>query len=124
MKKLILLICLMVFSANAQKNKTLNISEKSHGNGAVLGLDLMGGNNKGVTILPSPAGDHILISVAGTQREKRQITFVDATGQPVLRMANRTENTFMVNVSDFPKGLYFIEIASGSRSYRKKWMRQ
>lgn len=124
MKKLTLLMCLLALSLNAQKNRTLNIAENSHGNGAILGLDLMSGNDKGVTILPSPTGDHILISVAGTQRERRQIVFVDAAGQPVLRMQNRTENTFMVNVSDFPKGLYFIEISSGNRSYRKKWMRQ
>ncbi len=100
------------------------IDEKSHGNGAVIGLDLMGGNASGVTILPNPANDHLLISVAGSQREKRQITIVNASGIPVLRMPNRTENTFMVNVSGFPKGMYFVEVASGSRSYRKKWICQ
>ena len=124
MKNMTLLLCVLTISMHAQKKSTLNIAENSYGNGAVIGLDLMGGNEKGVTILPNPAGDHILISVAGSQREKRQVTFVNSSGQPVLKMANRTENTFMVNVSGFPKGLYFIEVASGSTSYRKKWLRQ
>ncbi len=123
MKNITLLLCLVAFQLKAQRGP-LHIDEKSHGNGAVIGLDLMGGNASGVTILPNPANDHLLISVAGSQREKRQITIVNASGQPVLRMPNRTENTFMVNVSGFPKGLYFIEVASGSRSYRKKWICQ
>ncbi|HRN99462.1 MAG TPA: hypothetical protein PLA69_09165, partial [Flavobacterium sp.] len=70
MKNLTLLICLVALQLKAQKGP-MYIDEKSHGNGAVIGLDLMGGNASGVTILPNPANDHLLISVAGSQREKR-----------------------------------------------------
>jgi hypothetical protein len=124
MKNIFLVLCFLVTALNAQKGRPLQINESSHGNGAVVGLDLMAGNERGITILSNPANDHLLISVAGNQRERRNVTIVNASGQLMLKMANRTENTFMVNVSGFPKGMYFIEVASGSRSYRKKWICQ
>ncbi len=89
-----------------------------------VGLDLMGGAEKGVTIFPNSTNDHLVISVQGSANEKKALNVVNSTGQQVLRMANRRENTFMLDVSGLRNGLYFIEIRSGNHVYRKKWVRQ
>lgn len=88
-----------------------------------IGLDLMGGNTKGLTIYPNPTDDYVLISVAGKANEKRQITMTSLTGKQVYKTANRRENTFMLDTSGLGKGIYVIEVVSGNKVYRKKWAR-
>lgn len=89
-----------------------------------IGLDLMGGNTKGITIYPNPTDDFLLISVAGKPAEKREILMTTLTGKPVCRMANRRENTFMLDTSGLGKGIYVIKVVSGNKVYTKKWARR
>jgi hypothetical protein len=89
-----------------------------------IGLDLMGGNTKGITIYPNPTDDFLLISVAGKSVEKREIIMTTLEGKEVLRMGNRKENTFMLDTSGLGKGIYVIRVASGSKVYTKKWARR
>lgn len=88
-----------------------------------VGLDLMAGNTKGLTIYPNPTNDYVIISVAGKATEKRQITMTSLTGKQVYRTTNRRENTFMLDTSGLGKGIYVIEVVSGGKVYRKKWAR-
>jgi hypothetical protein len=88
-----------------------------------IGLDLMGGNTKGVTIYPNPANDFLIISVAGKPSDKKRIAITALTGKNVFQTANRHENTFMIDMSSIPRGIYVIEVACGAQVYRKKWAR-
>jgi hypothetical protein len=89
-----------------------------------IGLDLMAGNTKGITIYPNQTDDYVLISVAGKPTEKREITMTTLTGKQVYRTANRKENTFMLDTSGLGKGIYVIRVISGSKVYTKKWARR
>lgn len=89
-----------------------------------IGLDLMAGNTKGITIYPNPTDDYVLISVAGKSSEKREITMTTLTGKQVCRIGNRRENTFMLDTSGLGKGIYVIRVVSGSKVYTKKWARR
>jgi len=89
-----------------------------------IGLDLMGGNTKGITIYPNPTDDFLIISVAGKPVDKREIIMTTLEGKEVLRMGNRKENTFMLDTSTLGKGIYVIRVASGSKIYTKKWARR
>jgi hypothetical protein len=88
-----------------------------------IGLDLMGGNTKGITIYPSAENDVVLISVKGDYRERRSIRLSTLSGKQVYRTDGRTENTFLVDTSGLGKGIYVIEVRSGNNVYRKKWAR-
>ena len=90
---------------------------------APIGLDLMAGNKDGVTVFPNENNDHILISVAGKASEKKSIVIYNQSGKMVFKTGNVNENTYLVDVSGLRKDLYFIEVNSGSKVYRKKWMR-
>jgi len=89
-----------------------------------IGLDLMGGNTKGITIYPNPTDDFLIISVAGKPVDKREILMTTLSGEKVLHMANRKENTFMLDTSGLGKGIYVIRVMSGSKVYTKKWARR
>jgi len=99
--------------------KTRNVLAKKP-----LGLDLMAGNTKGVTIYPNPANDHIIISSAHKANGKNEFTLSNSMGQRILKMDNLTENTFLLDVSGLQKGIYFIEVISGSKVSRTKWIKQ
>ena len=132
MKCINALLFLLVFGANAQtamlseayvsSERNLPASDPSLSR-VPIGLDLMGGAEKGVTIFPNSQNDHILVSVAGTHLDKKGVTVINSSGQNVLKLSNRRENTFMIDVAGLRPGLYFIEVRSGANIYRKKWMR-
>lgn len=105
---------------SANSGDIADISEEK----APIGLDLMGGSAKGVTVFPNPSNDHIIISVAGKARDKKSIVIYNSSGKQVFAMGNRAENTFMVDVSGFRKDIYFIEVFSGNQGYRKKWAKR
>ncbi|HLA56092.1 MAG TPA: T9SS type A sorting domain-containing protein, partial [Flavobacterium sp.] len=98
--------------------------EANDGSGAPIGVDLMHGNTKGITIYPNPTNDHILVSVAGKSGETRQISMVNTQGQQVIMLRNRRENTFLIDVSGLRSGIYSIEVASGRQVSRKKWVKR
>lgn len=123
MRKLALIFLLFVTSPQAQRmarfhNEEVTATDKE----TPIGLDLMYGKKEGVTVFPNETNDHILISVAGKPSDKKSVVIYNTSGNVVLRTGNR-ENTYLVDVSGLKKDLYFIEISSGSKVYRKKWYR-
>lgn len=124
MRKLALLLVLLSTASYAQKNQRFigrNIA--SVDTEAPIGLDLMGGDKSGVTVFPNENNDHILISVQGKASDKKSIVIYNQSGKQVFTTGNSRENTYMVDVSGLRKDLYFIEVMSGPKVYRKKWMR-
>lgn len=126
-------ICLAFNNAVAQKGSGPDVisdngsevnSDGTNNFKTPIGLDLMGGNTKGLTIYPNQDGDALLISVAGKASEKRQITMTSLTGKEVYSTGNRRENTFMLDTSGLGKGIYVIRVVSGSKIYTKKWARR
>ena len=131
MKLLTALFCFFVMAATAQEssdsiadNGTEMNPDGSNKFRTPVGLDLMGGNTKGITIYPNQADDHVLISVAGKPSEKREITMTSLTGKQVYKTSNRRENTFMLDTSGLEKGIYVIQVISGNKVYRKKWAKR
>ena len=129
MKQLAAFFCFIFFSVNAQDMAYVapqidQLSDlKGAKNSKPIGLDLMGGNKSDVTVYPSTDNGHILISVAGKAIEKRSIRIANSNGQPVFKMENRRENTFLVDSSGLRNGIYFIEVTSGNAIYRKKFLK-
>ncbi len=124
MRKFALLLILVSGVSVAQKRPRLDADKIASVDAqAPVGLDLMGGDKDGLTVFPNPTNDHILISVAGKRTEKKSIVIYNQAGTRVFTTGNCRENTYMVDVSGLRKDLYFIEVISGPKVYRKKWMR-
>lgn len=124
MRKIALLLVLLSTATYAQKAKRFNARNiASVDTEAPIGLDLMGGDKDGVTVFPNETNDRILISVAGKASDKKAIVIYNQSGQRVFTTGNCRENTYLVDVSGLRKDLYFIEVLSGPKVYRKKWMR-
>ncbi|SCY96936.1 T9SS type A sorting domain-containing protein [Flavobacterium caeni] len=124
MRKIAVILFLFSVAAHAQKaSRFANRDIAATDTQAPIGLDLMGGDKDGVTVYPNHANDHILISVEGKRTDKKSIVIYNQSGQKVFTTGNSRENTYMVDVSGLRKELYFIEVMSGPKVYRKKWMR-
>ncbi len=126
-------VCLTMACAHAQKGSAPEVSadngteinaDGSNRFAKPIGLDLMGGNTKGITIYPNQTDDYLIVSVAGRISDKKSIAITSLTGKQIFRTANRTENTFMIDASGIGKGIYVIEVVSGSQVYRKKWAKR
>ena len=89
-----------------------------------LGVDLIAGNQKGITVYPNPANDHIMVSLAGSPADKREIRLVSSMGQPILQINNMRENTYFLDVSRLRKGVYIIEVISKGNVSRTRWVKQ
>ena len=115
---------LAIVTVQAQQKSHLNIDAiDSVDTVAPIGLDLMAGNKHGITVYPNADNDHILISVAGKKTDRKTISIADFSGRIVFQTGKSVENTYMVDVSGLKKELYIIEVWSGGKVYRKKWMR-
>ena len=90
---------------------------------APIGLDLMYGKKEGITVFPNSSNDRILISVAGKLSENKSFVIYNFSGKAVFKSGTRRENTYLVDVSGLRKDLYIVEVNSGAKTYRKKWMR-
>ena len=125
MRKFALIFLLTTAAATyAQQSSRINKNDIAMADTkAPIGLDLMGGNKDGVTVYPNPNNDHILISVSGKLSDKKSIVIYNQSGKMVFKTGNVNENTYLVDVSGLRKDLYFIEVNSGPKVYRKKWMR-
>lgn len=124
MKNLLFFLLFTVTAVQAQKiarfkNDDIGTTDAE----APIGLDLMAGNKQGVTVYPNAANDHILISVAGKNTDRKSISISDFSGKLVFQTPKSVENTYLVDVSGLKKDLYIVEVCSGGKVYRKKWMR-
>src|SRR5690606_32912236 len=88
-----------------------------------VGLDLMAGSKEGLTVFANSSNDHIVVSVPGNANQKKSITIANMSGKIVLNTTKRSENTFLVDVSSLRAGMYFMEVRSGGKVFRRKFVR-
>jgi hypothetical protein len=137
MRLFTVIFCLFALSASAQQNlpsdrfdfaENTEVADNRNENhekiDVPLGVDLMAGDVKGLTLFPNPANDHLLVSLANSGNDLRHISIVNTMGQQVFKMKNRREGTFLVDVSGLRNGIYSVEVISGSHVYRKKWVKR
>ncbi|HEX9981167.1 MAG TPA: T9SS type A sorting domain-containing protein [Flavobacterium sp.] len=129
MRKLLPFFCLFFLNAAAQSgpsntyspryvSDTLSVSKTA------LGVDLIAGNQKGITVYPNPANDHIMVSLSGNRGEKREIRLVNSMGQPILQINNMHENTYFLDVTKLRKGVYVVEVLSRGNISRTRWIKE
>ena len=133
--RILFFVCLFVITkAGAQSAGPSPLSEREMGaheitntadeTPAPMGVDLMAGNSKGITVYPNPANDHIMVSVAGKPKDKREIRLVTMMGHPILQLNNLRENTYLLDVSRLQKGIYVVEVISKGNITRTKWIKE
>ena len=71
-----------------------------------------------VQTYPVPANEELIIST-GTYVPDR-ISIVDAAGALVYQRQNDSDNQFNINLSDWPNGIYFVEIEVAGQVVNKK----
>lgn len=73
---------------------------------------------KAVNLYPNPADEELNISFQAINNEKMTIVLTDLTGKIIQTntiQANEGENLVLLNTSDFAKGVYFVNLLSGTK---------
>lgn len=88
---------------------------------AVLEVWQAGKDETGFLIFPNPNKGKFILSVPGNQMPVKGITIVNSAGGVVERM-QASENLLQaaIDLSNQPKGIYFVKIESGNGVYLKK----
>lgn len=71
-----------------------------------------------VNLYPNPADEELNISFQAINNEKMTILLTDLTGKIIQTntiQANEGENLVLLNTSDFAKGVYFVNLLSGTK---------
>jgi hypothetical protein len=76
-----------------------------------------------ITVYPVPAHDQVLITIPDGNQQKSQISLCDINGK-VYFAGSTTGNTYNMNVSKFPAGIYIVQIISGNKKTIKKIVKE
>lgn len=79
--------------------------------GNMLGTDKSDEKNE-VTIYPNPASDHIIVSFSENSKKTFSVEITNCLGEIVFSKFYQAENTAVINVESFSKGIYFLTITS------------
>ena len=63
-----------------------------------------------VTIYPNPASDNIIVSFSENSKKSFSVEITNCLGEVVFSKFYRAENTAVINVESFSKGIYFLTI--------------
>lgn len=81
------------------------------------------GNEQQITVYPVPAHDQVQITLPYGHRQKSRISLCDMNGK-VYFSGVTTGNTYNMNVSTLPAGIYIIQIINGKERTIKKIVKE
>jgi len=81
-------------------------------------VNIFENTEKSVNIFPNPAKD--LISISNSKSSNIQI--FDITGKIIFTATSNSDN-FTINISDFEKGIYIIDIKNSKTSFSEKFIK-
>jgi hypothetical protein len=75
-----------------------------------------------INIYPNPSTDFVHIEIPDIGNKTVNLMVINALGEVVLRHNTTITGSYnyLLNVSDLPKGIYFVSINSGNNKYLKK----
>jgi hypothetical protein len=80
-------------------------------------------NEQLITVYPNPAHEQMLITIPNGNQQKSQISICDINGK-IYFSGSVTGNTYNMNVSKLPAGMYIVQIISGNKKTIKKIVKE
>jgi endonuclease I len=77
-----------------------------------------------IAIFPNPASNEINISFPFGLKENGLVTVMNVAGQVVFNKTNVTDKALKMDVSNWPKGVYFLQIGNGQKTTFRKLLVQ
>ncbi|MEI6091134.1 MAG: T9SS type A sorting domain-containing protein [bacterium] len=76
-----------------------------------------------IQIIPNPAGDYITVALKPSEGfeplEGSEINIYNTLGEKVMTVSARHAVPLRINISDFPKGIYFIKVGGETKKFVK-----
>ncbi|MFK7809898.1 MAG: FG-GAP-like repeat-containing protein [Saprospiraceae bacterium] len=108
-----------------EKQKVVCVSDRVEAVAAVVSsTDDLNGALSNLSISPNPATDFVNVNFNSNQSADMLINLLDATGKKVVELENWTinngKNETNIDVSDLPKGLYYLQFNTNGKSVGRK----
>lgn len=87
--------------------------------GNMLGANKSDKRNE-VTIYPNPTSDNIIVSFSENEKRTFSVEITNCLGEMIFSKFYQTENTAMINVESYSKGIYFLTITSQEKRNTQK----
>ena len=81
-------------------------------------------NNSEFKIYPSPTSQFLTISFRKFADEKVELKIFNMTGTSLRNQTINSESESIIDVKDFPSGIYYIEIKMQENLLRAKFVKQ
>ncbi len=78
-------------------------------------------------IIPNPAIDQIELYISNGQNDAIEVSIIDAIGQILHNQVIFNEKELIqtkINVADYARGIYFVQLISGNQSVTKKFIKK
>lgn len=76
-------------------------------------------NNNSITVFPNPTDGNIIIS-SDNQNEETLVSLYNILGEKIYNVATPILNNLSINLSQFPSGIYFVNIKNNDGNFTKK----
>ena len=81
--------------------------------------------NETIEVYPNPSSSSLTIDLSALNNREVKIQIMDLQGRVEQRIENKSTLTKMVvNIGDFSKGIYFIDVISKDATIRRKFIKQ
>jgi hypothetical protein len=84
--------------------------------------------NEGWSLFPNPAGDNLIIQISDNVRSKiTTISIFNALGELVdtkIPAEEKNKSELVIDTSELPSGIYFIELSGLENNFRKKFVKE
>jgi hypothetical protein len=87
--------------------------------GTMLGTNKVD-KKEDVTIYPNPASDNIILSFAENSKKSFSVEITNCLGEMIFSKFYQSENSAMINVESFSKGIYFLTVSSQEKRDTQK----
>jgi serine protease len=80
----------------------------------------------GIGIFPNPVGNQLNVRMEFNQQQNVSFSIMDMLGKEIAGVsdANIQSNTFQIDFSSIPQGIYFIRFNIGDKTYLRKFIRE
>lgn len=75
-----------------------------------------------IVIHPNPASNLVTIALTDQVEQSADLSVFSATGV-LMESIDNYKGKISLDVNDYPKGIYFVEVRDGSRIFRSKWVK-
>ncbi|MGZ6555160.1 MAG: T9SS type A sorting domain-containing protein, partial [Bacteroidia bacterium] len=84
------------------------------------GIDDIAGSSTIFSVFPNPSGGNFFIKQKNGKLLKQTIQIYNSLGEKIIERINEKQETCGIDISGYPKGIYFVKVYDGEKFQTEK----